>query len=92
MEVRVQTWEVRVETVCVADGMCNAFLPEAQWLFEHCLVYMRCTQMLRDQKPWDPEAATAACKEQWGVTPRRLWATEEWGGKKIGALKATVQK
>uniref|UniRef100_A0A7S3VQE0 Lysosomal Pro-X carboxypeptidase n=1 Tax=Dunaliella tertiolecta TaxID=3047 RepID=A0A7S3VQE0_DUNTE len=36
-------------------------------------------------EPWDPEAATAACKEQWGVTPRRLWATEEWGGKKIGS-------
>eukprot|EP00983_Pelagomonas_calceolata_P055148 1144009-Pelagomonas_calceolata.AAC.3 len=43
-------------------------------------------------EPWDPEAATAACKEQWGVTPRRLWATEEWGGKKIGALKATEGK
>jgi hypothetical protein len=36
-------------------------------------------------EPWDGDAAAEGCKQTWGVTPRRLWATIEWGGKAIGA-------
>jgi len=40
-------------------------------------------------EPWDPEAASDACFAKWGVTPRRLWASTEWGGKKIGEYVST---
>ena len=41
-------------------------------------------------EPWDNDAAVAACKETWGVTPRPLWATVQWGGKKLGAASNIV--
>jgi len=56
--------------------------------------YQYCTEMFQIfskdgqsdmfwEDAWDPEATAAACKEQWHVTPRPMWATQEWGGKDI---------
>lgn len=28
-------------------------------------------------EPWDEEGAMKACESQWGVRPRKLWATTE---------------
>ena len=33
--------------------------------------------------PWDPEAATQACLDQFGVAPDPLYSSREWGGKRI---------
>jgi lysosomal Pro-X carboxypeptidase len=32
---------------------------------------------------WDEAAYDAQCRATWGVTPRPLWAVEEWGGRDI---------
>ncbi len=37
------------------------------------------------EDPWLPDEVAAGCQEEWGVTPRRLWAETEWGGRRIGA-------
>lgn len=41
-------------------------------------------------EPWDPDAAAAACRSQWGVEPRSLWATQEWGGRDLKAASNIV--
>ncbi len=33
---------------------------------------------------FDADALSRGCQQLWGVQPRRLWATQEWGGRKIG--------
>lgn len=35
--------------------------------------------------PFDLAASVAACRQRWGVTPRPLWATTQWGGRRITA-------
>ena len=47
------------------------------------------TDMFWDE-PWDEDAASAACRAQWGVEPRKLWATTEWGGRDIRATSNIV--
>jgi lysosomal Pro-X carboxypeptidase len=41
-------------------------------------------------EPWDADAASAACRSQWGVEPRRLWPSSEWGGRSIKAASNIV--
>ncbi|KAG2446301.1 hypothetical protein HXX76_000889 [Chlamydomonas incerta] len=36
-------------------------------------------------EPFDLKASVAACQDNWGVTPRPLWATTQWGGRRISA-------
>eukprot|EP00798_Chlamydomonas_sp_ICE-L_P010048 gene10048-7940_t len=63
--------------------------------------YQYCTEMVmpfsRDgvndmfwDEPWDLQATVEGCKKQWGVTPRPLWATTEWGGKDLRAASNIV--
>ena len=42
------------------------------------------------EESWDPEAASAACRSQWGVEPRRFWAQQEWGGRDITSASNIV--
>lgn len=42
------------------------------------------------EDPFDADAAERACLEHWGVSPRRLWATTEWGGRRIQAASNIV--
>ncbi|GIL59446.1 hypothetical protein Vafri_14127, partial [Volvox africanus] len=37
------------------------------------------------EEPFDLQAAIAACNQSWGITPRPLWATTEWGGRRIAS-------
>lgn len=39
--------------------------------------------------PWDAEAATQACLDQFGVAPDPLYASREWGGKRISSPGAS---
>ena len=41
-------------------------------------------------QPFDAEATAQGCKDQWGVTPRQLWATAEWGGRRISTASNIV--
>ncbi|GAB4814859.1 hypothetical protein N2152v2_001905 [Parachlorella kessleri] len=41
-------------------------------------------------QPWDEKAAVEACEDQWGVKPRPLWATIQWGGRRIQAASNVV--
>lgn len=41
-------------------------------------------------EPWDAEASKRACMSEWGVQPRRLRATIEWGGRRLDALSNVV--
>lgn len=41
-------------------------------------------------EPWDPEASARWCESVWGVRPRRLRATVEWGGRRLEALSNVV--
>lgn len=41
-------------------------------------------------QPWDAGAAAAACEAEWGVRPRPMKATIEWGGRRIGAASNIV--
>ncbi|KAG2433173.1 hypothetical protein HYH02_012716 [Chlamydomonas schloesseri] len=36
-------------------------------------------------EPFDLGASVEACQDNWGVTPRPLWATTQWGGRRIAA-------
>lgn len=36
--------------------------------------------------PWDARAAVDACLDQFGVAPDPLYASREWGGKRVAAL------
>jgi hypothetical protein len=36
-------------------------------------------------EPFDAKAAVKGCQDGWGVTPRKYWATIEWGGRKWAA-------
>lgn len=36
--------------------------------------------------PWDADAATQACLDQFGVAPDPLYSSREWGGKRIASL------
>ncbi|GAX83175.1 hypothetical protein CEUSTIGMA_g10601.t1 [Chlamydomonas eustigma] len=58
--------------------------------------YQYCTEMFqifakdgeRDmfwEEPFNATAVSMGCEQQWGVTPRQLWATQEWGGRRIWA-------
>lgn len=40
------------------------------------------TDMFWDE-PWQPEEEMKWCIKNKGVTPRPLWATQQWGGRKI---------
>lgn len=35
-------------------------------------------------EPFDADAAAQNCQRVWGVSPRRIWATQEWGGRRCG--------
>jgi lysosomal Pro-X carboxypeptidase len=39
---------------------------------------------------WDADEAAAGCKQQWGVETGRIWATVEWGGRRISAASNIV--
>eukprot|EP00892_Ulva_mutabilis_P001558 jgi/Ulvmu1/11402/UM075_0064.1 len=41
-------------------------------------------------EPWDAEATRQSCKREWGVQPRPLWATVEWGGRRLESLSNVV--
>lgn len=65
------------------------------WSYQFCTEqYMPMTRdgvndMFWDQ-PWDEDEAIRQCEEQWGVAPRPLHATIEWGGKRIDTLSNIV--
>ncbi|EFN56397.1 hypothetical protein CHLNCDRAFT_144962 [Chlorella variabilis] len=42
------------------------------------------------EEPFSTKAAIQDCKDGWGVEPRPLWATIEWGGKRLGAASNIV--
>lgn len=42
------------------------------------------------EEPFRTKDAIAQCKESWGVEPRPLWATIEWGGKRLEAASNIV--
>eukprot|EP00955_Chlamydomonas_euryale_P051004 354731-Chlamydomonas_euryale.AAC.10 len=63
--------------------------------------YQYCTEMFQIfskdgqsdmfwEDAWDPEATAAACKEQWHVTPRPMWATQVRQQRRVskGCLRA----
>jgi len=67
----------------------------------HFWNYQWCTEMYmgmaRDgvhdmfwPQPWDHDAAIKGCQEMFGVTPRPLWATVQWGGRNLDALSNVV--
>jgi Serine carboxypeptidase S28 len=33
--------------------------------------------------PWSWEGFVWGCQQQWGVTPRKLWANTQWGGRRL---------
>ena len=37
----------------------------------------------RIRQPFDLKASIEGCQQQWGVTPRPMWPTVAWGGKRI---------
>lgn len=41
-------------------------------------------------EPWNETAQIEACKEEWGVEPRVLWGTIQWGGKDLAGLSNVV--
>lgn len=41
-------------------------------------------------QPWDDKAARQACKDNWGVEPRAMWGTIEWGGHDLRTLSNVV--
>ncbi|GLC44866.1 hypothetical protein PLESTM_001655800 [Pleodorina starrii] len=57
-----------------------------QWCAEMLMPFSKdgVNDMFWDE-PFEMAAAVAACEEHWGVTPRRFWATTEWGGRRIAA-------
>lgn len=63
--------------------------------------YQWCTEMFmpasRDgvhdmfwDEPFNETEARRGCKDTWGVTPRRLWAQIEWGGRRIESASNIV--
>ena len=42
-------------------------------------------------EPFDADAVSGACQAEWGVTPRRLWATQQWGGRRCAACSPAIQ-
>ena len=44
---------------------------------------------LREQ-PFDLKGSIEGCQQQWGVTPRPMWATIAWGGKRIDTASNIV--
>ncbi|CAK0734809.1 hypothetical protein CVIRNUC_000484 [Coccomyxa viridis] len=55
-----------------------------QWCTEQFQPFSRDGKhdMYWDQ-PFSLKESIERCQEQWGVTPRPMWATVEWGGKRI---------
>lgn len=41
-------------------------------------------------EPFDAAAAAKGCQDNWGVTPRKHWATLEWGGRRLAAASNIV--
>ena len=39
--------------------------------------------MLYALQPFSMKDSIERCQEQWGVTPRPMWATIQWGGRRI---------
>jgi len=37
----------------------------------------------RMRQPFDLKGSIEGCQQQWGVTPRPMWPTVAWGGKRI---------
>ncbi len=37
----------------------------------------------RTRQPFDLKGSIEGCQQQWGVTPRPMWPTVAWGGKRI---------
>ncbi|KAL4433268.1 hypothetical protein ABPG77_003316 [Micractinium sp. CCAP 211/92] len=42
------------------------------------------------KEPFDEKATVEGCKATWGVTPRPLWATIQWGGRRLEAASNIV--
>ncbi|KXZ53845.1 hypothetical protein GPECTOR_6g763 [Gonium pectorale] len=65
------------------------------WDFQWCAeMLMPFSKDGADDMFW-PEAfelsdAVSACQDNWGVTPRPLWATLEWGGRRLSAASNIV--
>ncbi len=41
-------------------------------------------------QPFSLKESIERCQEEWGVTPRPMWATIEWGGKRIESASNIV--
>ena len=41
-------------------------------------------------QPFDLKGSIEGCQQQWGVTPRPMWATIAWGGKRIDTASNIV--
>lgn len=41
-------------------------------------------------QPFSVKESIETCQENWGVTPRPLWATVEWGGRRIESASNIV--
>ena len=41
-------------------------------------------------QPFDLKGSIKGCQQQWGVTPRPMWATVAWGGKRIDTASNIV--
>lgn len=42
------------------------------------------------EEPFSTKQTEAGCREQWGVEPRTLWASVEWGGRRLEAASNIV--
>lgn len=55
---------------------------------ESTVTYMK-ESILRAQ-PFDLQGSIGGCQQQWGATPRPMWATIAWGGKRIDTASNIV--
>ena len=63
--------------------------------------YLFCTEMLQPMsrdgvddmffpQPWDLPGTERGCQDRWGVAPRPLWATINYGGRRLSAASNIV--
>ncbi len=54
------------------------------WLARHQRYHQqRYNDVLCVLQPFSMKDSIERCQEQWGVTPRPMWATIQWGGRRI---------